>query len=88
MAKKSVARKRSTTENVRTLKSPAPADTTETPPRAGTMADVMPRREAEFYRRQAERLQALAGQCADPDIRDQIANMAKQWVAALAPRKS
>jgi hypothetical protein len=79
MAKKSVARKGPTGENVGTLKSPA---------RAETSAAVMSPREAEFYRRQAERLRVLADQCDDPDIRDQIAKMAKEWAGALAARQA
>ncbi len=39
----------------------------------------MPRTEAEFYRRQAERMHALAKQCIDPKVRDQVQEMAKNW---------
>jgi hypothetical protein len=40
----------------------------------------MSRTEAEFCRQQAERMHALAKQCIDPKIRDQVELMAKNWV--------
>ncbi len=39
----------------------------------------MPARETEFCRRQAERLQRLAEQCVDPEIRKQITDLAAEW---------
>jgi hypothetical protein len=39
----------------------------------------MPRREADFWRRQAERMHALAEQCIDRNIRAQVERMEKQW---------
>jgi hypothetical protein len=42
--------------------------------------------EAEFCRRQAERVRDLANQCHDPDIRDQLEKMASDW-ADMARQK-
>jgi hypothetical protein len=39
----------------------------------------MSAREAEFCRRQAERLQRLAEECVDAEIRKQIREMAAEW---------
>jgi hypothetical protein len=39
----------------------------------------MARREAECCRQQAERMRALAKQCSERNIRDQVEAMAKNW---------
>jgi hypothetical protein len=36
-------------------------------------------RRAEFCRKQAQRLFSLAEQCVDPQIRDQVIAIARQW---------
>jgi hypothetical protein len=41
--------------------------------------NLMTRREADFCRRQAERMQALADQCIDRNIRTQVEKMKKEW---------
>jgi hypothetical protein len=43
-------------------------------------------KESEFCRRQAERLQALAEECTDPELRDQISEMAKEWADKAAAK--
>jgi hypothetical protein len=44
--------------------------------------------EAAFCRRQANRLHALADECDDPDVRDQIAKMAKEWAVMAAAKEA
>ena len=46
----------------------------------------MSQRDAEFCRRQAERLQRLAEECVDLEIRKQIIDLAAQW-AEMAKQK-
>jgi hypothetical protein len=36
-------------------------------------------RRAEFCRKQAQRLFSLAEQCVDPQIRDQVSSIAREW---------
>jgi hypothetical protein len=43
-------------------------------------------KESEFCRRQAERLQALANECTDPELRDQISEIAKEWADRAAAK--
>ena len=40
---------------------------------------IMSYRETEFCRRQAERLQRLAQECVNPEIRKQIIDLAAEW---------
>ena len=47
---------------------------------------IMSYRETEFCRRQAERLQRLAEECVDPEIRKQITALAAEW-AEMAKEK-
>ena len=44
--------------------------------------------EAAFCRRQANRLHALADECDDPDVRDQVAKMAKEWAVMAAAKEA
>ena len=41
----------------------------------------------EYCRRQAARMRALAKQCSDPNIRDQVETMAKSWADKAAARE-
>jgi hypothetical protein len=41
----------------------------------------MTKAESEFRRRQAERMHALAMQCVDLKIRDQVEAIAKRWIS-------
>jgi hypothetical protein len=43
--------------------------------------------EAEYCRRQAERMRALAKQCSDRDIRDRVEAMAKSWADKAVVRE-
>ena len=47
----------------------------------------MPKTEPEYCRRQAERMRALAKQCPDPKIRDQVEPMAKNWTDKAVARE-
>ena len=47
----------------------------------------MPRTEAEYYRSQAERMHLLAKQCTDPNVRDQVEAMAKNWTDKAVARE-
>jgi hypothetical protein len=39
----------------------------------------MQRADAEFCRRQAERMEKLASECVDPGVREKIIALAKEW---------
>jgi len=47
----------------------------------------MPKTEPEYCRRQAERMRALAKQCRDPKIRNQVEAMAKNWADKAVARE-
>jgi len=47
----------------------------------------VPKTEPEYCRRQAARMRALAKQCSDPNIRDQVETMAKSWADKAAARE-
>jgi hypothetical protein len=49
-------------------------------------ATPMSPKESEFCRRQAERLQSLAKECTDPELRDQISAIAKEWADRAAAK--
>jgi hypothetical protein len=44
--------------------------------------------EAEFCRRQEQRLRVLANQCHDPDVRDQLEKMANDWADMAAQKEA
>jgi len=46
----------------------------------------VPKTEPEYCRRQAERMHALAEQCPDPKIRDQVEAIAKNWADKAVSR--
>jgi hypothetical protein len=51
-----------------------------------SMSPLEAETEAAFCRRQANRLHALADECDDPDVRDQIAKIAEEWAVRAAAK--
>jgi hypothetical protein len=47
----------------------------------------MRKTEAEYCRRQAERMRSLANQCSDRDIRNRVETIAKNWADKAAVRE-